>query len=327
MFYLDDAVWTSLWYASVIMGLISLMTYLVGVAVQNLAMRFPQNLKSKYGAEWGVVTGASSGIGKAIAEKLAQQEINVVLIALDDPLLNNTFTELQKRYPQRSFRKVGVNLGEESMRYMSPIIDVTKDLDVSLLFNNAGYISTGLFAETGIERLRANMECNAGCAVPITHHFLRKMMERRRRGLVTFTSSSAGYLPGPTATLYSPTKAFLTNFATTLAAEVHDAGIDVVVMHPSPVNTNFYKNQGPALDSLKSAQKVACLPMNIADQIFAAAGRITVWDQGLTSALFRVVNKIIDFQFLSELIVRFAWLNGDHKKLVAASSIRGKKSM
>ncbi|KAH8607242.1 putative short chain dehydrogenase Enoyl (Acyl carrier protein) reductase [Trypanosoma vivax] len=305
------------------MGIVSLVTYLFVVLVQRLLMRFPQNLRKKYKAEWAVVTGASSGIGKAISRKLAQQGINVVLVALDDALLDNTFSELQQQYEWLSFRKVGVNLGGANMSYMQPIIEATRGIKVSLLFNNAGYINTGFFADTPIERLRANMECNAGCAVPITHHFLGKMMERRAPGFVAFTSSASCYLPGPTATLYSPTKAFITNFATTLAAEVRDVGIDVSVIHPSPVQTNFYKNQGPALDSLKAAQKAACSPVNIADDIFAAAGRLTVWDQGLTCAAFRLVNKVLDFQLFSELIVRFARLNGDHRRLSAASCLRG----
>ncbi|ORC90621.1 putative short-chain dehydrogenase [Trypanosoma theileri] len=326
MFFIDNLLWSLFCYISTLVGMISLGTYLLGVVLQQLAMRFPQNLKKKYNAEWALVTGASSGIGKAIAEKLAEQEINVVLVALDDPFANKTFAELQQKYPKQNFRKVGVDLGDGSMKYMTQIIEATKDIEINLLFNNAGYISTGLFEDALIERLRANVECNSSCVIPITHHFLRKMMERGRRGLVTFTSSSACYLPSPTASMYGPSKAFLTNFATSLASEVHDIGIDVVVIHPSPVNTNFFKTQGPSLDSLKMAQKAAGSPMNIANQIFASAGRLTVWDQGVTSAGLRFVNRLLDFPILSELVVRFACLNGDHKKLAASSNIRAKKN-
>ncbi|ESL08015.1 hypothetical protein TRSC58_04290 [Trypanosoma rangeli SC58] len=325
MNFIFSCLWWVLSTLSFLVGLISVVTYILVIAAQQLAKRFPQNLKKKYGAEWAVVTGASSGIGKAITEMLAQQQINVVLVALDDPLLHNTFAEVQKKYTKCNFRKVGVDLGVERMSYMSPIIEATRDIEVGLLFNNAGYIHTGLFTDTGIEKLRANLECNAICSIAITHHFLRKMMERRRRGLVAFTSSSAGYFPGPTATMYSSSKAFLTNFATTLAAEVRHAGIHVVVIHPSPVKTNFYKNCGPTLNSLNTMQKMAISPTHIAEEIFASAGRLTVWDQGLTTAAFRVANKIFDFQFLTELVVRLANLNGDHRRLVGASKIHSNK--
>ncbi|KAG5469440.1 hypothetical protein LSCM1_02661 [Leishmania martiniquensis] len=315
MLWMGTWIWVVVWYICRWIGPFGILTYLCAIVAQQIALRFPQELAKKYKTQWGLVTGSSSGIGKAIAEKLAMQGINVVLVALDDKMLANTFAELQKKYPHVQFRKVGVNLAAKDYAYMKEITSQTDDIEVGLVFNNAGYICTGLFADTDLERLRSNLECNAGCAVPITHHFLRKMIARQSKGLITFTSSASCYLPGPTATMYSPSKAFLTSFATTIAAENHDLGIDVVVIHPSPVDTNFYKNEGPALDSLKTAQKAAASPMRIAEQIFASAGRLTVWDQGITCMAIRIINKVLDFQILTEIITRFAHMNGDLKRL------------
>ncbi|CCW66248.1 unnamed protein product [Phytomonas sp. Hart1] len=323
MFYIDTWIWAAFCYLCGWIGLFSMLSYLIMQALQWISLKVPQNLRRKYHAEWALVTGGSSGIGKAIAEKLARQGINVVLVALGDAMLAKTFEELSKRHPSVKFRKVGIDLGDERyVTYMQPIIAATEDIYVNLLFNNAGYIAPGFFADGDLKSLRSNFECNAGCSIAITHHFLRKMLARKSRGLISFTSSAACYLPGPTATLYSPTKAFLTSFASTLAAENYDAGIDVVVIHPSPVDTNFYKTEGPLLGSLQAAQKAAALPIDTANHIFASAGRMTVRDQGLTCASFRLLNKIIDIQLLVELITRFAWISGDHKKLVRLSKIR-----
>ena len=100
-------------------------------------------LKKKYGAEWAVVTGSSSGIGKSLAIKLAQQGVNVVLVALQENLLDDTFAELQQQFKERKFIKVGVNLGTPG--YLDKIAEATKDVDVQLVFNNAGFMLTGFF--------------------------------------------------------------------------------------------------------------------------------------------------------------------------------------
>jgi hypothetical protein len=66
-----------------------------------------------------------------------------------EPLLDKTFDELSAAFKDKvNFRKVGVNLGKRESGYMQAIVDATKDIDVSLLFNNAGYIVTGFFDKT-----------------------------------------------------------------------------------------------------------------------------------------------------------------------------------
>ena len=100
---------------------------------------------------------------------------------------------------------------------MEPIKKATDDVNVALVFNNAGYITTGMFADVSIERHLANYECNATCSLRITHHFLNKMLDSGTKGLIAFTSSPAGAMCSPFACIYGSTKAFLTEFAMSLA--------------------------------------------------------------------------------------------------------------
>ena len=74
----------------------------------------------------------------------------------------------------------------------------------------------------------------------ITHHFLNRLLDKKQRGYIAFTSSSAGFVPNPLSAMYASTKAFMTMFATSLAAEVKSLGVDVCVVHPSPMATNFF---------------------------------------------------------------------------------------
>lgn len=77
-----------------------------------------------------------------------------------------------------------------------------------------------MFADSDYDKVMSNLECNATSAVRITHHFLNKTLDRGEKGLVCFTSSPAGCIPNPFAVMYGSTKAFLTEFACSLAPEV-----------------------------------------------------------------------------------------------------------
>ena len=103
---------------------------------------------------------------------------------------------------------------------MEKITAATNDILISIILNNAGYITTGMFADVPLPALMANYECNATCAVRITHHFLNRLLDAGRRGFIGFTSSPAGCMPSPFASIYGCTKALLTEFAASIAPEV-----------------------------------------------------------------------------------------------------------
>lgn len=280
-------------------GLSSLLTFFFPFFFQAFIWNKEQNLKKKYNAEWALVTGASSGIGRALTEKLASQGISVVMVALDDDLLKNFHNEISSQYPNLKFRAIGCDLGTDT--YMQKIIQNTEDIQISLLFNNAGYVLIGLFADTPLEKILKNIECNQISAVKITHHFLNKMISAKIRGCVTFTSSSSGYLAAPTTSMYVSTKIFLTNFACSLAGEVISDGIDVLVIQPSPVDTNFYKAEKmDKHDTLRFFGRHGQSPTVIAQTIFSSVGRGGPnRDQGVITFGVKILMKIIDYNLLA----------------------------
>lgn len=124
-----------------LVGFLSLATYVGLLFAQWFVcdLILSDNLKKRYKADWAVVTGGSSGIGRAIVEKLVRQGMNVVIVALQDKLLDDFYAQLCREHPHLKFRKVGVSLAErDESTYMQPIIEATSDIHVSLLFNNAG---------------------------------------------------------------------------------------------------------------------------------------------------------------------------------------------
>jgi short-subunit dehydrogenase len=311
--------WFCEWFDSLVFwfGLVSLLTFLVPFLVTAYVLK-EQNLKEKYpGTEWALVTGGSSGIGRALTEKLAEQKINVVVAALDDDILKKMMTETTKKFPDVKFRAVGVNLAAPG--YMQKIIDCCADgkIQPNLIFNNAGFVATGLFADSPLGRQMANYDCNATASVKITHHFLNQMLDSKQKGCVCFTSSPAGLMPTPTTVMYGATKAFLTSFGSSLAGEVHSAGIDVLVVHPSPVDTGFYAGNKHDLGAMKMFQKTATPPTNIADCFFRSVGRVVIHEQGYFSLCFKMLLKFIEPDFLAIIIAKTTAMNGDFKKVVA----------
>jgi len=99
---------------------------------------------------------------------------------------------------------------------MPAIIEATKDIDIPIIFNNAGYIVTGFFDQTSLDSQLANVECNATACVKVTHHFLQKMLAKQLKGCILFTSSVSGYIPNPFAVMYGATKSFVSQFAASL---------------------------------------------------------------------------------------------------------------
>lgn len=196
---------------------------------------------------------------------------------------------------------------------MTPIIEATKDIQVPIIFNNAGYIVTGFFDQSNLDAQLANMECNATSCVKITHHFLRIMLEKKLKGCFVFTSSVSGYIPNPFAIMYGSTKAFVSQFAASLAIEVRAMGIDVVAVHPSPVASNFF-DKAHKLESFEIANKAAVQPSEVPIKMLSCVGRSHLGDLGAFAFVVRTVIACVPYDFLTALFALGAPSMGDYKK-------------
>lgn len=283
-------------------------------ALSNLYMSMmgPVDLKKKYKAQWALVTGAGTGIGKSLAETMAIQGLNVVLVSLPDKFLQETTDDLKKRFPSQKFIAVGAKF-DHLTDYMTPIKEATKDLDIAIVFNNAGYIVTGFFDQTSLDAQLANMECNSTACVKVTHHFLKQMLEKKIKGCFIFTSSVSGYIPNPFAVMYGATKAFVSQFAASLAIEVRANGIDVLAVHPSPVASNFF-DKAHKLDSLELAQKSAVSPASVPGKMLTCVGRSHLGDLGSMAVTVRMVVALVPYDFLTNVFALAAPFMGDYQK-------------
>jgi short-subunit dehydrogenase len=210
---------------------------LLAVALWNARERFQRRgfgLAARYGG-WAVVTGASSGIGAEFARALAREGMDCVLVARREDRLRSLAAELEAKAGVAT-RVVAADLATEAG--VGALVDAVRDLDLGMLVNNAGFGYAGRFDKQDCERLREMVLVNCLAPTLLTSALLPAMIGRGR-GAVVVTGSVAGRLPLPYQALYSATKAFDGFLGEALWADLRPLGIDVVVVEPGPVETEF----------------------------------------------------------------------------------------
>ncbi len=192
--------------------------------------------------KWALVTGASSGIGWALAEQLAARGTNLVLTARRADRLQQLAADVTTRY------KVQAQIfAADLTRPQAPseILRFTeqKRLPIELLINNAGFGAFGEFRKIEAQRLLDMVQVNVASVVHLTHLFLPPMVERRG-GYILIVASTAAFQPGPYLSTYAATKGFDLLFAEGLAEEVRRYGVRVCALCPGSTVSEFYEVAG-----------------------------------------------------------------------------------
>jgi len=191
-------------------------------------------------ARWplALVTGASSGIGRAIAEQLAAAGSDLIVVARRRDRLEELAAELQAAHGVEVEVLVAdmadpaqLATVEDRLRATSPPVD--------LLVNNAGVGGQGPFAEIPLDRQESQIRLNVLAPVRLTHAALEQMLPRRQGGILN-VSSIAGLQPMPHLATYAATKAYLSSFSNALHEEVRQHGVVVTNLLPGFTRTEFH---------------------------------------------------------------------------------------
>ncbi len=208
--------------------------------------------KTKYG-KWAVITGASSGIGRALANELAAAGLNLVLVARRQAELEQVAKYLSARYGVET-RVLAVDLANAPS--LTQIEDETKYLDVGLLVAAAGFGTAGNFLDAKLEDELAMMDVNCRAVMQLSLHFGKQFAERGRGGLILF-SSLVGYQGTPRAAHYAATKAYIQTLAEALHVELAPRGVDVLSSAPGPVNSGFGARADMKMGAAEKPETVA----------------------------------------------------------------------
>jgi short-subunit dehydrogenase len=209
--------------------------------------------------KWALVTGASAGIGVALARELASHGAKLILTARRRDRLEALAAELKAKGTE--VRLVTADLTQREDR--QAIFDATAGagLEVEILINNAGLGVYGNFTECDVKTELSQVQVNCEAVVHLSRLFVPAMVHRGR-GWVLVVASTASFQPVPFLSTYAATKAFDRYFALGLAEELAPTGVKVTALCPGPTESEFFDVAGAAKfkdRKIQSAEQVARL--------------------------------------------------------------------
>lgn len=154
---------------------------------------------------YALITGASKGIGKAIAEELASRKINVLLVARNGQLLQQNVIDIEKKYGVTA-KHLAIDLAEKNAAQQVFDWCVHNNYLVNILINNAGYGLSGAIEKYPLQEHNAMMQVNMNVVVDLTYLFLP--MLKQQPSFIVNISSGAAYQAIPGLNIYAATKAF-----------------------------------------------------------------------------------------------------------------------
>jgi short-subunit dehydrogenase len=233
-----------------------------------------------------VITGATQGIGRALAEEFAKGGDTILLVARDEARLARTAAELseahgvQVRYVACDLSTAeGCDKVEEALR--------KHGLYAESLVNNAAVMIAGFSQEQDPAKLRQLVDLNIRAVVDLTRRFLPGMLARGRGGVLNVASLEA-FMPVPYQATYAATKAFLMSWSRALAYETMGTGVRISVVAPGPIETTMHAKAGA-----DNSRYVLFLPLMSAERMARAAYRR--FNQGNWVIVEGWLNRVIAF--------------------------------
>ncbi len=194
-----------------------------------------------------VVTGASAGIGKVYADRLARQGYDLILVARRADRLEALAKDLKAQYGV-TVQTITADLGNAGE--LEKVAEaIGSDMSVTMLVNNAGTNKVGLLADSKWIELEAMIHVNITALARLTLAILPGFKERNSGAIVNM-ASVLGFHSYPGISIYSGSKAFVVNFTRGLQEELADTGITVQLVAPAATVSEIWDIQGYPLSAL-----------------------------------------------------------------------------
>ncbi|SRR5579862_254574 len=210
-----------------------------------------------------LITGASKGIGKAIAEELASRKCNLLLVARSAEGLKAVASELQLRYAiEVEYLPLDLSAKGSPEKLFQWCELLKKEIDV--LVNNAGYGLSGSFTDYTPDENSNLIQLNIISLVRITQLFLPALRNQPQSHILNIASTAA-YQAVPYLSLYAASKSFVLNFSRGLSQELRGSNVSVTCVSPGSTDTDFVIRAKISHKGLKAARKFNMQPGEVAN--------------------------------------------------------------
>lgn len=238
-------------------------------------------LWTRYGP-WAMITGASSGIGLELSERLAESGFNLVLNARNEEALLRISAQFMKQY---GIQVKAVAADASTAVGINKILTTVEDLDIGLFIASAGFGTSGNFIQNKLEDEVNMLRLNCEALLILTHHFSQIFAHKKRGGIILM-SSIVAFQGVPFSANYAATKAYVQSLAEALAVELKPQGVDVLAAAPGPVASGFEQRADMQMNRSLTPQQVGA-------PILKALGRRTSVLPGWLSKLLAYALRTV----------------------------------
>ena len=189
-----------------------------------------------------LITGASSGIGKAFAEVFAKNKYDLILVARREDKIIEIKKDLETKY-KISVKIVKKDLSEENSA--KDLFNSVKEIaDIDVLVNNAGFGDMGFLVEQDYNKITKMIDLNIRTLTQLSKLFAEDMTNRKNKSgkeSIINIASIAGFVSGPLNAVYCATKSYVVSFSCALSNELKDKGVTVICLCPGATESEFFR--------------------------------------------------------------------------------------
>jgi uncharacterized protein len=211
---------------------------------------------------FALITGASKGIGKAIARQLASRKIDVLLVARSENLLAELAGEIKNKFGVQCYYFV-YDLSRTDAAESIYNWCTNEKYPVSILVNNAGYGLSGSFGDHPLQEHIDVINVSILATIKLIHLFLPQLKQQERAYILNIGSSSA-YQAVPYLATYAAAKSFIVSFSRALKYELRNSNVAVSVVNPGVTDTEFPLRARVPEKGLKTAEKISMTAEQVA---------------------------------------------------------------